>query len=160
LIFLSLGLWSVMVVWGFGTLLRYSTEPGSNAEAPANWPSGTIPFPKRRALLAFLHPQCPCSRATVNELARIMVRANGEVTAMVFFFAPSSEPGNWSKTDLWQQAKSIPGVQVLDDIDGVAASRFGATTSGQVLFYEQDSRRVFSGGITPYRGHSGDNDGR
>jgi hypothetical protein len=51
-------------------------------------------------------------------------------------------------------------VTVLDDVDGTEARRFGALTSGQVVVYDADGRLRFSGGITPARGHAGDNAGR
>ncbi len=40
------------------------------------------------------------------------------------------------------------------------AGRFGVKGSGHVLLYQPSGRLVFSGGITPSRGHEGDNPGR
>ncbi len=47
----------------------------------------------------------------------------------------------------------------MEDIQGREALRFGAATSGQTLLYDASGRLLFSGGITPARGHAGDNDG-
>jgi hypothetical protein len=48
---------------------------------------------------------------------------------------------------------------VLSDVDGVAASRLGAETSGHTFLFAADGRLLFSGGITESRGHAGDNAG-
>ena len=50
--------------------------------------------------------------------------------------------------------------RVVLDPDGREARRFGVKGSGHVLLYEPSGDLVFSGGITPSRGHEGDNPGR
>jgi hypothetical protein len=45
------------------------------------------------------------------------------------------------------------------DTDGREARRFGAATSGQAYLYDQSGCCLFAGGITPLRGHEGDNPG-
>ena len=64
------------------------------------------------------------------------------------------------KTNLWYDAKAIPGVEVMKDQDGSEARLFQAFTSGQTLLYDSKGHLVFNGGITGSRGHSGDNAGR
>jgi hypothetical protein len=158
----------VMAVWvpavGFGlrTLLRYSNTPGRAAAPPDRWPAGApfSPADRRFTLLVFAHPQCGCSRATIEELARIVACCSQKVEATVLFYAPSTMPGDWTKTDLWDSATRIPGVRVLGDHEGNWARRFGVHTSGQTLLYDVSRHLVFKGGITASRGHSGDNDGR
>jgi hypothetical protein len=88
-----------------------------------------------------------------------MTQAQGRVTAYVLFLKPEGSTDDWEKTDLWQNAASIPGVNAVVD-DGVEARRFQAETSGQIVLYDADGRLLFSGGITGSRGHSGDNAGR
>jgi len=158
----------VMAVWvpavGFGiqTLLRYANTPGRPATPASRWPTG-VPFPpakQRSTLVLFAHPQCPCSRATIEELARIESCCSQKVETTVLFYAPSTMPSAWIKTDLWDSALRIPGVRVLADAGGTTARRFGVHTSGQTLLFDASGRLVFNGGITAFRGHSGDNDGR
>jgi hypothetical protein len=110
-------------------------------------------------LVVFAHPHCPCSRATVEELALIIARCRGKVEAFVFFYIPRSEKANWARTDLWRSAAIIPGVRPMEDPDGNEARRFGAATSGQTLLYDRNGRLLFNGGITASRGHMGANDG-
>ncbi len=57
-------------------------------------------------------------------------------------------------------ATALPGGRVLRDDEGVVAGRFGAVTSGQVVFYDGSGLLRFSGGITSARGHAGENPGR
>jgi hypothetical protein len=107
----------------------------------------------------FLHPQCQCSRATLGELALIMAHSRGRLDADVFFYMPEGEAG-WAQTNLWQMGRDIPGVRTLPDREGTVAQTFGAFTSGETLLYDPAGHLLFSGGITAFRGHSGDNAGR
>ena len=43
---------------------------------------------------------------------------------------------------------------------GTEARRFGVSTSGQTLLYDNAGALLFAGGITGARAHQGDNDGR
>jgi hypothetical protein len=107
-----------------------------------------------------VHPHCPCSRASIGELALIMAQSQGRLAAYILFLKPEGFADHWEKTDLWQSAAAIPGVKPIADQDGVEARRFHATTSGQTVLYDAEGRLLFSGGITIARGHAGDNAGR
>jgi hypothetical protein len=122
--------------------------------------SATFPMAARGStLLVIAHPHCPCTRATVEELAKIMARAKGSVDARVVFVIPRGLDQEWAETDLYRAASAIPGVHTYLDSNGEIAGRFGAATSGQALLYGADGRLQFAGGITPGRGHGGDNAG-
>ncbi|HEV2903990.1 MAG TPA: hypothetical protein VGW32_03035 [Pyrinomonadaceae bacterium] len=114
----------------------------------------------RHSLVMLAHPKCPCTRASVEELSKLMTNCAGRVNAYLLFVTPKSAPRDWYKTDLWSSAARIPDVTVIVDQDGNEASRFGALTSGQVVLYDLNGRLIFSGGITSSRGHVGDNLGR
>jgi hypothetical protein len=103
----------------------------------------------------FAHPHCPCSRASISELARLMPRLPAGTGAHVVFVRPAGTAADWEQTDLWRSAASIPGVSVSRDDDGVEAERFHALTSGLTLVYGSDGRLLFHGGITASRGHEG-----
>jgi hypothetical protein len=157
----AVALWVPAVAFGIHVLWRYSTAAGRPAAPPLNWPASAIPRqPGRPTLLLFAHPQCPCTRASLGELAIIMAHAGGQLDAQVFFYAPAHEAGAWARTALWQSASAIPGVRVFEDRAALAAQRFGTFTSGQTLLYDSQGRLLFNGGITAFRGHSGDNEGR
>lgn len=156
-------LWVPAITFGISVLWEYSTTPGQAATTPpSDWPAGApIERAKGRAtLIMFAHPQCQCSRASLGELAIIMARAQGHLDAAVFFYVPARESSSWARTDLWRSASGIPGVRVFEDRDAAVGRSFDAFTSGQTLLYDSDGRLVFKGGITAFRGHSGDNAGR
>jgi hypothetical protein len=151
-----------MVCAGTGFLWSYERTPGAAAAALRQWPADS---PVRRdadraTLVMLAHPHCPCTRASLGELARLMAQARGHVTAYVLFVKPSGFPDGWEQTDLLASAAAIPGVTVVRDDEGVEAGRFRAATSGQTMLYDAEGRLLFSGGITGGRGHEGDNAGR
>jgi hypothetical protein len=106
------------------------------------------------------HPRCACTRASVGELAELIMRAHDRPKAYVVFIKPAGTTSTWNDTDLWQSAAAIPGVSVIRDDDGRETERFGAETSGSTLLYDATGRLIFSGGTTGSRGHAGDNIGR
>ena len=90
----------------------------------------------------------------------IMARTTGQLDADVFFYLPAAQTSKWAHTDLWSSAQAIPGVRVFEDREAAIAQSFGAFTSGQTLLYSPYGHLLFKGGITAFRGHSGDNAGR
>jgi hypothetical protein len=110
-------------------------------------------------LVLFAHPQCPCTRATLEELNRLLAQCRGQVTAHVFFFKPDHAAADWTRTDLWRTASAMPGVMVHEDFNNTLAQKLGAETSGFVVLYDRQGRLLFKGGITGSRGHAGDNAG-
>ncbi|MBC7997610.1 MAG: hypothetical protein IAF58_06695 [Leptolyngbya sp.] len=72
------------------------------------------------------------------------------------FYTPTCFAKNWEKTDLWNQALEIPGAELISDIDGTEAQKFGAITSGQTYIFDKTGILSFSGGLTVARGHTGE----
>ena len=157
----ALIVWLCVVGLGFIVLMRFGATPGAIGDIPTSWPSSSrmIPDPDRATLLMFAHPRCPCTRASLAELEKVMAQCQGLVTAHVLFFIPDRADRAWLNTDVRQMASAIPGVHVSDDLNALEARRFGGVTSGQVVLYRSNGRLLFSGGITAARGHQGDNPG-
>jgi hypothetical protein len=155
-------LWAIALAIGFKLIAAYEYGPGTAASAPSAWPASSPLTPDgiRPTLVLFVHPQCPCSRATVAELSRILVEARNQFSAVAFVYSPADELDAWSKSDLTEQLRGLPGVRVMADSEGAIANRFGAVTSGQVMLFGARGDLQFSGGITGARGHEGDNAGR
>jgi hypothetical protein len=154
-------LWLFAMVAGIVMVLDYENASGSAGSAPPQWISGTsIPLdPNRDTLIMFAHPRCPCTRATLGELNRLLAQSGGHIVAHVLFFRPPNYPADWTHTELWRTAAAIPSVTVQDDMNDAVARKFGAETSGYVLFYNPQGQLLFRGGITDSRGHAGDNAG-
>lgn len=153
--------WSVLVVTGFGTLTQYSKTPGDAGTPSPQWPltSSLVRSTVGATLVMFLHPHCPCSRASLEELNRIIAQDGNLVECRIVFVRSGHFPLHWEKTGLWSAAAAMPGVRVSVDVNGVEARRFGVTTSGSALLFDASGTRIFHGGITGARGHAGDNPG-
>jgi hypothetical protein len=153
--------WSAAVAIGIALLWRYAATAGEAAAPPEQWPAQSVI--KRESghptLVMLAHPRCPCTRASVAELAVLMTRLGPMARAHVLFVRPRAVEAGWQETPLWQSAAAIPGVTVHADPGGVEAARFRASTSGQLVVYDASGALAFSGGITGARGHEGDNVG-
>jgi hypothetical protein len=154
-------LWLFLVGAGTAMILNYQNSSGGVDATPEHWPSGThiTLDPDRDTLILFAHPQCPCTRASLEELNRLLAQSHGQIAAHVLFLKPEQFPDTWMQTDLRRSAAAIPGVTVQDDINGETAKKFGAETSGYVLLYDTRGQLLFKGGITSSRGQAGDNAG-
>jgi len=152
-------LWVITIGVGIFVLMKYEFTPGIGGMPGAHWPSNTqIPLSiDRPTLVMFVHPQCPCTRASIIELGKLITNYKNRLKAYVLLFSPKSVPSGWDRTALRNSAQSIPGVIVLSDIDGIEASRFHSVTSGQTMIYNPHGQLLFSGGITAARGQEGDN---
>ena len=155
-------LWLAAVCFGVGWLWSYNHAAGAVAKPPEHWPEKTLITRNAHGdtLVMLAHPKCPCTRASIEELSKLMASCQDRLTAHVLLVAPVAAGSDWPKTDLWTSAAKIPGVTVSIDRDGREAAQFGALTSGQVVLYDANGKLLFSGGITQSRGHSGDNRGR
>ena len=163
LLLASGALWFMTVGVGTGVLSQYENTPGTPAvAAPAEWPSDSHiqRSTELATLIMIVHPHCPCTRASLAELARLMAQAQGRLTAFVVFNKPPNVSKDWQHSDLWDTAAAIPGVNVMADDEGIESRRFHAATSGQTMLYGKEGTLLFSGGITGGRGHEGDNAGR
>src|SRR5258708_4565357 len=162
LIIAALAVWVFFLGWGWRALSQYENTPGQAQTSPQRWPTvtqvpTTLGLP---TMVMFLHPHCPCSRASMAQLSLIMAHSQNKVRTQVVFVKPPNFSQDWVKTDLYHSALQIPGVYVLIDDGGREAKIFHAQVSGQVMLYDKLGKLVFNGGITSSRGHEGDNDGQ
>src|SRR5262245_53453004 len=120
--------WLCAVGMGAAQLVRFESTPCQSAAAKSEWPtqSKLSLTPDVYNLLVFAHPRCPCTRATLGELAELTARCRDRVQVRVVLFKPADVPDDWVHTDQWRSASEIPGVQVLCDEAGAEAERFGA----------------------------------
>lgn len=107
-----------------------------------------------------VHPRCPCTRASLYELEALLTQVKGLVNTHIVFIRPRNVDADWEKSDIWQQAHALSGVDISIDEGGREAEIFHSYTSGQVMLYDKDGQLVFSGGITVSRGHVGESEGR
>src|SRR5689334_24929893 len=79
------GVWLAAACAGLGLVTAYANRPGPDARAPERWPEGSrLSRDTTRANLVMLvHPGCPCSRASLEELDRLLARSRGLVATQV-----------------------------------------------------------------------------
>ncbi len=142
-------------------MLRYEFSAGGDPGAPAHWPSASrIPrVAGQPTLVVFAHPLCPCTSASLDELAEIMAKAGTGATVSVIFFTPQDTNAKWMNAASVRKAAAIPGVTIVADDSAREARLFHAVTSGRTLLYNPDGELLFDGGITGSRGHAGENAG-
>lgn len=162
-LFLGLLLWLSITVAGILYLAKYENTPTENgALHPTNFPvaSAIKRDDNQPTLIFFSHPKCPCTRASLHELNRLMTDVNEKLQVYVVFTKPVGADENWAQTDLRDIAEKIPNVRVLIDEDERETEIFNAQTSGLILLYDRRGNLRYNGGITASRGHEGANTGR
>lgn len=153
--------WVLVVSSGFALLLTYAARPGGvGPDAPA-WPRNVSisPAADHYNLVLSIHPKCPCSNATAEELATILAHTRSAMQVHVLVYTPADALSAWSRTSLVEAIERLPNVALTLDPDGAQAARFGALTSGDAQLFSPAGTLLFHGGITPSRGHMGDNAG-
>jgi hypothetical protein len=154
--------WLILVSSGSLALIDHSARPGRVLEPSLQWPldSALVHSQERPALLMFAHPRCPCTQASLAELASIVQAYGNRIDIQVVFLCPADGKESWRDTALVREAKRLSAVKVVFDPEAVEARRFRATISGQVLIFDRLGKLLYDGGITAARGHAGENLGK
>lgn len=186
---------AMAIAAGWYQMFRFSSTPGEQGAAPLRWPEAAPAMqrfalgaggPAAPLLLVFVHPQCSCTRATMEELDRILDASHAQVrVAIVVYRSEATERAETERAATGGSAQSaadgggltktrnpaiaISGlaqggwprraVGLVPDKGGALARRFGAATSGEAVLYSADGRLLFQGGITAERSHLGDSKG-
>src|SRR5882724_6512036 len=89
-IIIACGLWLAAVNNATTLMIHYSNTPSNTGLAPAIWPgASTISCDSRRpTLIMFAHPHCPCTRASLSELARLLTQTPDKLNTYVVFLKP------------------------------------------------------------------------
>ena len=120
--------WLAAIGVGYGRLLQYAATAGPGVDLPrASRPAATS---GRWRLVMFVHPRCPCTRASLGELGRLAARVGDRTDLEVVLVAPD---GQRSAVDpgLARLIGALPGVRVRHDNRAEEARRLQASTSGR-----------------------------
>lgn len=159
---LSLLVWCGLVVLGMKILIDYDKRPGPEGLFKPYWPQETTLYrdPKRPTLVMAMHAGCSCSRASVEELAKIMSKVGPKLTAHILLL-PTGIGKRYEEEALrsyiWKRGLETAGTQMHLDPEAREIRAFGALVSGTTLLFDNSGRLVFHGGITASRAHEGDN---
>src|SRR5258708_3864203 len=87
-------IWLLAAGWAMKKIEDYKMTPGQKATPLLLWPvKSKIPRNAHQStLVLFVHPHCPCTRATISELARLMTTLQGKLSAYVLFIQPDLFP--------------------------------------------------------------------
>lgn len=158
----AIAAWLATAVWGMKLLGDKAHLPSDAGTPEVRWPatSSLEPAQDRCTLVLGLHPECPCSRATLEELNALLAQGRDTVRIFAIFENAGAAAEPMEDSELWRTAGRLPGVHCVSDRDGAEARRFALKTSGEVRVYGANGALRFRGGITGSRGHVGDNPGR
>jgi hypothetical protein len=153
--------WAVTVGAMYHAVRRFETTPGRGAANRNAWPASSriVRDRDRWALVMLIHPHCSCTRASLQELERIIEMSGPSLQTFVLVYRPADFNAGWEKTETFEAAKRLQRAHVIVDSDGREAQLFGGFTSGQTFLYDGEGALRFSGGITSLRGHAGVNRG-
>jgi hypothetical protein len=157
LTFLVPFLWALVAGCLMFGLELYEGRPGPKTPLAASWPGSkqAVSKSEKPTLVMFCHPQCPCTRASLEQLDKLVSANQGKLNVIFYFVQPAGEPDSWVKTDTWDHARRIPDATAYIDLKGQQVHRFGVATSGETILYSPEGKELFRGGVTPSRGHEG-----
>jgi|GEM_PF-6008619 len=144
---LIFSLWGLAI--GTGTLyaMKLDAAPGAAGQAKVTQiQTNTMPL-----LVLALHSQCPCSLATVDNLAELAAEMPNRLRVLAVITGPNSHD-----CPVLKALQSVPNVQVKFLSESEILTQYGARTSGQAYLYNQKGQLVFSGGLTSSRGEVND----
>ncbi|MEM7453402.1 MAG: hypothetical protein AAF456_03500 [Planctomycetota bacterium] len=154
---LIFAIWCCMLVAGMVWISDYSTRPAKSDGVLDLWPEETtLRCGGDSCLLLFVHPRCPCTRATLRQLEKLSADTADAIRRpriVTLCYCPDTAEEGWAKTDIWESASALG--EVILDPGGEEAGRFGISTSGHIILFDHGVR-IFDGGITAGRGHEGE----
>lgn len=154
-------LWVAVCMAAAYSMMAYDFAGGRVGPHLAIWPNDTAIRRNsgKLTVVAFLHPRCVCSRATVKQIIHTLrAHPGSDLMAVVFVPQKPEQKNEWNEGEYVQSIRAaIPAAQIFYDRGGTEARRFGAWTSGTILTYDIYGREIFRGGITDRRGGELDN---
>jgi hypothetical protein len=151
----------VVGIAGLCFLEVHARTPGETAALTMQWPAGSriSRSQTQPTLVIFFHPRCPCSKAALSELQRLMLKTQFQMRVVAVLVIPQRMPENWSNGGFAQAIAATPGLSRVVDVNADEAEKFGIRTSGHAKLFDRSGRLLFSGGLTASRGHEGDSVG-
>lgn len=151
--------WVVGVGFTFWSNYKFETTPGKASGFVETAPTGSdLHFAADQFnWITFIHPQCACSKATLENLRQMNNDfKNKNVKFHVVFFAPDQKNENLEKSEYVQAAEQLSHTEIYFDPKLKEFNFYDAETSGQSFLFNAERKLVFKGGITEARGHLGE----
>lgn len=155
-------IWFLVIACGLGQVWSYARTSNARSTPPEHWPA-SLPFSRsdtNGTLVLALHPRCPCTRATIAELQRVLADAEEKPAVVALIYRPAQSSQAWDDAASVQLHPTLTNLRSVDDVEGKIARQFGLNTSGEIILYDRSGALRYSGGITGSRGHEGPNPGQ
>ena len=86
-------------------------------------------------LFVFLHSECVCSEASLDELAKIFANLNKYPDLYFIFSQPEGFKPDIKKSKLWDQAIKFAAKEYYIDLDAKLVKDLSLISSGTVLYF-------------------------
>lgn len=106
-----------------------------------------------------LHPKCPCTRNSLETLAKLLSDATVNARCTFLVFTPESGDGDWMETGIAKAADQFPNAKLIQDVESKKALELGLFSSGAVIVINDFGEVLFQGGVTSGRSCNADNPG-
>ena len=158
--------WFGCIVVGYGILLSHDTESvpltakstfvfgktiGFHDGITAKQLQQFVPGAGQVRIVMALHPKCPCTRRSLDELQSLLGIAPEKTHCTFLVGLPSSKSKTWMDTDTVATASGLPNVDIITDQDSARAKSLGLSRSGESLVINDAGQVVFQSGITAGR---------
>ncbi len=156
-------LWACILAGLFFALIAYGTTPGPSSLPPTRSPLRPAADELQTSAVAdwevvmAVHPKCPCTVASLNELKRLLTKVDNDVKCRFLVYHPAKTEPDWIDGKITSRLSQFPRSTILADEDGEVALKLGMQTSGAVVVFDPHGKTRFHGGITVSRNHEGDN---
>ena len=153
--------WIVLVSSCFAALIYYRQHvpPNPNNVLRLSVAKQDVDSEGRFHLMMAIHPMCPCSNASATELQRLLAHSTEKIRCTILAYTTAQTGTKWLQSQLIARFQSTPSTTVVSDVDGRIASQYRMAYSGATVLIRPDGTMAYWGGITPSRGHEGDNFG-
>jgi len=111
-------------------------------------------------ILMFAHIYCPCTKASLIEFEKIRRKYNFEPLIIFDYISDDDVNENNLINDLQSNrlfAQKLKIKYIIDDKREII-KKYKITTSGFTVLYDNSYNVIYTGGVTPYRGHIGESD--
>lgn len=147
-------IWLLAISAGMGWWIVHDRTPGASAATGNSWPSNAsmVLSEQTGTVIMFVHPHCPCTRASLAKLDSALAACAQKPRVYVVVSPIERDASKTLASANYRRAEQITGAVCIIDDDRRAQARFGAATSGQVVYFDSRGDLKFSGGLTAERG--------
>lgn len=141
-----------LLIWHDKSGVRLTTAADDFQSLPDSNPidSSQLQSPKWHIEL-FVHPQCPCTRATLKLVDRLHRELLVPPELTIYVASYDQIKSDWSSSPNLRLAQQLDQAVVMEDKEANRAKSLGVKASGTLVVTDGEGNRLFAGGITAGR---------